>query len=143
MKILLLLLLFILGSCAKSAKPRSVKLVVASNTSALSVAISGGLILKMDKSTGESNLVELSAAPYDVILANGEWTVYAVGFAGPGAWAGTAYCGQAKTTLDGNDATLTINATSANCANVPFPQLIAAKKTDWDSATWDQSKWGP
>lgn len=142
-KILLLIFLFILGSCAKSAKPRTVKLMVASNTSAITASISGGLILKLEKGTGESNIVELAAAPYDVVLANGDWTVYAIGFSGPGAWAGNAYCGQAKTTLDGNDATVTINATTANCANTPYPQLIATKKTDWDSATWDQSKWGP
>jgi hypothetical protein len=142
---LIIISLFILGSCSKVAKPRTVKLTIASNSNAITAkpAIDGGLILKLVKSTGEISYVDMPAPPYDVVLANGDWTLYAVGFTGSAAWSGTTYCGQAQATLNGTDATVTINATTPECADLPYSQLIASKNNNWDSALWDQSKWGP
>lgn len=139
------LLILLTNSCSKSAAPRNFKLVLGAEVTGLT--INGGAIAKLVNTvTGENFIVKMNAAPYETVIPNGTWDIYLVGFAGPGSWQGSTYCGgQMAQVLSGADADVTISANQQNCYNTPYPILISAvtaPASSWDSGLWEQATWG-
>lgn len=129
------------GCTGKPAKPRSLEI----NTSAIVVNnVDGGVVVRVENAvTGIYTDVSLTTAPFTVLVADGKWNFYLVGFFGPGEWGGTTECGGAlDLELGPNTTDIDILVSNENCANSPYSTLISDKVSKWDSATWDTSTWG-
>lgn len=105
----------------------------------------GGLTIQMTNTvTKEVISKTVTVGDYKISLPNGTWDFVVVGFDGPGIKAGASYCGKKLAQeLNGNDLTLKINTTAANCAEAIFASLLPFSQ--WDVAQWDNpnGKWAP
>jgi hypothetical protein len=106
--------------------------------------VGGGAILRVENAaTGAYTDVDLTVPPFSVMVADGKWNFYFVGFLGPGSWAGGTECGGALgVTLGPTTSAIDITVNAGNCGSSPYTALIATKVSKWDKAIWNQAKWG-
>jgi hypothetical protein len=141
-RFLFLFLMLFLGSCSASqGKPRQLGVSIGA---VMTDNYSGGVMVFMkDEIRGTSSSVELETSPFMVMIPDGKWSFYVVGFAGPTAWQGATNCGSALSlTLAETDLQIDITATLANCSLEPYASMINKKSSTWDQALWDQANWG-
>lgn len=154
--ITLLSLLFI--SCGGGNKSEKVEFSYSLGGIVTGTPMDGGIYLwavRIDPDTGD----KLETLMMDLIddsaqIPFGNWEFHLVGYAGPGAWSGTNYCGSVpETFLDSNEITVSVTFTAADCSNLPYTDMVAQKAADlaaasgalavWDSGSWDAASWDP
>lgn len=114
---------------------------------ALSVPMLGGAYVETeDLTTSGKSLIKLDAE-YSAIIPNGNYNLLFVTFTGPTEHAGTMYCGKVANALfSSTAATISVNITAAACTQSIYTELITKiignSNSNWDSAKFDQGKWG-
>ena len=105
--------LFIL-SCGAGQKSK-LKLKV-SNVATGGITMPGGIILYGHNNTSSEDIsINMASGQEDIVLNNGDWDFFAVGWTGPENMEGSAKCGGANQILDGSDSSVYITITTANC----------------------------
>jgi hypothetical protein len=137
-----LVLLICLSGC--SGKPASPRQLEVSFAAIVASKLAGGAIIRVeDVASGNYIDHDLTAPPFSVLVPDGKWNFYFVGFIGPRAWAGATHCGGALAVELGPETIeVNIKVAASTCADKPFISLISTKVSNWDQAIWDQSKWG-
>jgi len=142
--ILLLIAFFSLNSCSQKAGVKgNFKLIM--GHSAMSVPMSGGAYVETeDHATNGKTLIKLDAE-YSAVIPTGSYNLLFVTFTGPSLHGGTMYCGQVPNAiLSTVAASITVNITAAACTQGLYSELITKiiGNSNWDSAKFDQGKWG-
>lgn len=141
-KLLLLVCAFVFVSCSGS-KLEKRKLEI-SHAAISSADFLGGALVEIVDSVGVVTAHTFTTPPFIVTLPDGVFSIRFAGFVGPSAWQGTYECGGVTNlNLTATDTEIKITVNAANCANVPYPAMVAAKLTNWDSALWDTAQWAP
>ena len=144
--ILLTFILLSFISCApkKGGTKSSFKIIV--GAAALSVPMNGGIFLETENTSSNHKAIIKLDAENSAIIPLGTYNLLFVAFTGPTEKTGTKYCGSLdNAVLQTTEASLTINLTQANCADSKYTDFInkLLGNSIWDSATFDNSKWGP
>ncbi len=114
---------------------------------AISVPMSGGAYVETeDTATNAKTLIKLDA-DYSAVIPTGSYNLLFVTFAGPSLNSGTMYCGQVpNANLLSATASITVNISAAACTQSLYSTLITKiignSNSNWDSAKFDQGKWG-
>ena len=122
-KIILLMLVLLISSCAKKGMtPAKVKLNVAALMDTRDGIGSGGAILFGKASSGESFAQVVATNEENVELSNGTWSFYALMWDNPSnKFSGNVYCAKPSTqTLSGTDATVSLNLTNSDCTDSAY-----------------------
>lgn len=151
----LLILCFSLAGCSGKGETAKTDFSYSVGNLVNGTPMDGGFYLRavqLDSDTGN----EIDTQAYDLVndaaeIPFGTWKFFLVGYAGPGAWSGDNYCGEvAPTVLESDETTVEVTINQANCANAPFPEIIAEKAAslsggtgNFDSATFDSSTFAP
>lgn len=142
---ILLFILLIFVSCAQEKKSKgSFKLILGNSTTA---TINGGAYLETEDSNLKKVLIKLDAEN-SALIPLGTYNMLFVAFAGPGDNLGKMYCGAvANAQLTSATTTISVSLNEAQCNDSKYSELISKilgnSNTNWDSAQFDQGKWGP
>lgn len=142
----LIIFMLMLSSCGqkKGAIKSNFKLIVGKQ--ALSTPMNGGVFLE----THELNLNEKKIYKLDsensATFPTGTYNLLIVAFTGPLEKAGNTYCGAANNqALLSATSAVSITVKQSNCSDSKYLELISklSGSSQWDSAKFDQGKWGP
>lgn len=135
-----------LVSCSqkKSGTKSSFKIVL--GASALSVPMTGGAFVETENLTSNiKNIVKLDAEN-SAFIPNGSYNLQFIAFTGPSEKSGIMYCGIVNNaSLLTASATIAVTLTQASCSDAIYTEFKnkLLGNSNWDSATFDNSKWGP
>lgn len=139
-------MIFSLNSCSQKAGVKgNFKLIM--GHAAMSVPMLGGAYVETeDTKTSSKALIKLDAE-YSAIIPTGSYNLLFVTFTGPNIHSGTMYCGQvSNAVLSTAAASIAVNITAAACSQSLYTELITkiigSSTNNWDSAKFDQGKWG-
>lgn len=111
-----LLFIFILIGCAE--KPVDKVKVKVSAISAAGIDMPGGMLLYgHNNSTQEKYSTVFENGQDTVLLNNGEWDLFIVGWKGPSNMEGEVKCGAVKALLEGEDTEVAITVSNDKCIN--------------------------
>lgn len=142
----LFLILFLLAACSKNGSKGSFKLIIGQEVT--DVPMSGGAYVETeDLSNGQKALIGLDAEN-SAVIPLGTYNLLFVTFLGPLKHSGIMYCGSvSKANLLSSTATISVSVTEASCSESIYSELIIKivgnSNSIWDSAKFDQGKWGP
>ncbi len=140
------IILFSFYSCSqkKSGTQSNFKIVI--GAAALEVPMNGGAYLEtFEKASGVKSLTKLDAEN-SAVIPYGSYQLLFVTFAGPLEKSGTMYCGAIDSAvLNSETATFEVSLAQSSCSEEKFIEIIKKLIGDsnWDSATFDNSKWAP
>lgn len=135
---------FISCSEKKSGVKKSFKIIV--GATALAVPVSGGAFLEAENQTSGGKTIIKLDAENSAIIPLGTYKLLFVAFTGPSEKSGTMYCGSVDSAvLQSTTSSLEVTLSQANCPQSKYTDFIykLIGNSNWDSATFDQSKWGP
>ncbi len=139
-----ILLSFISCSKKTSGTKSTFKIVVGAQT--LGVPLNGGAFLETDDLSSQiKNIIKLDA-DNSATIPLGSYKLLFIAFTGPTEKAGTMYCGSIDNAILQNPtATLSVTLSQASCPQSKYTQFKnkLLGNSNWDSATFDSSKWGP
>lgn len=117
---ILFIFMLLFGACSQGPKTQA-KFAVTLGALTGSVAQPGGLMIYGHDATKSKIFAQaLTTASQSMQLDNGEWTFYAIGWAGPQQMAGQVRCAQASASLTGEDVSVNLTLTTATCNNSAF-----------------------
>lgn len=142
---LLLFMILCLTSCSQEKKAKgSFKLILGNS---VAQPMNGGAYVETeDSSTLLKTLIKLDAEN-SAIIPLGTFNMLFVTFTGPNLHSGTMYCGSVSNmTLSAIAATVNVNISAASCSQSKYSEIITKiignTNSNWDSAKFDQGKWG-
>lgn len=144
--ILLFITLFSLNSCSQKAGVKgNFKLII--GQAAMSVPMLGGAYVETEDTTTTTKALIKLDAEYAATIALGSYNLLFVTFTGPSEHGGVMYCGKVpNANFSSTAATVAVNITAAACAQSIYSELITKiignSNSNWDSAKFDQGKWG-
>lgn len=142
----LFLIFLLLPACSKNGSKGSFKLIIGQEVT--NVPMSGGAYVETeDLSTAQKSLLVLDAEN-SAIIPLGTYNLLFITFLGPLKHSGTMYCGSVtKANLLSSTATISVSVSEASCSESIYSELIIKiignTNSIWDSAMFDQGKWGP
>ena len=143
---ILLLILLTLASCSQGKGSKGSFKLILGNT--VATPMSGGAYVETEELTAfKKTLIKLDAEN-SAIIPLGNYNLLFVTFAGPGEHLGSMYCGSVNNTAFTTAAsTVSVTISSAQCSESKYSELIfkliGNSNSNWDSAKFDQGKWGP
>lgn len=143
--IALLFITLILSSCsAKKAETKSeFKLVMGMSAN---TPVNGGVYVATEEiSSGVMKIIKLDA-DNSTSIPHGTYNLYIVTFAGPAVNTGNKSCGSVlNKSLISEGESISVKITQIECSTPKFIQIltkILGQNSNWNSAVFDQAKWG-
>lgn len=140
-------------SCSRKQKLAKTTFEISSSQIVNGTPMAGGIYLWAVPFDGISPPLKMDLDADDsVSIPFGQYYLHVVGYEGPGAWQGNNQCGGTPSAvlLEDVEVTITINLSPGECGvqqiyadmiNEKAASLVAP--SNWDTAVWDQSTWGP
>lgn len=144
--ILLFITFLTFNSCSQKAGVKgSFKLVL--GHSALNIPMLGGAYIETHETALNSKELIKLDDEYSATIATGKYNLLFVTFSGPSLHGGTMYCGNVfNANISSAASILTVNISQTACSQNIYTELITKiignSSSKWDSAKFDQGKWG-
>jgi hypothetical protein len=141
-----ILLVFNFISCSQKEQTKgNFKLVLGS--AALTVAMNGGSYVETENLNSFLKTIIKLDSENSAFIPQATYNMLFVTFAGPNERSGTMYCGSVKNaSLLSATATITVTITQAECLQSKYAEIISKltnnQISNWDTAKFDQGKWG-
>lgn len=148
MKKMILFTLLVLNfvSCSQKEQTKgNFKLILGS--AALAVPMNGGAYVETeDLSTSLKTIIKLDSE-YSATIPTGSYNLLFVTFTGPSLHDGTMYCGKvSNASFASASSSIAVSISKDTCAQNIYTDLITKivgnLNSKWDSAQFDQGKWG-
>ena len=142
----LILLVLIIVSCSKKDQTKGhFKLVLGS--AALAVAMAGGSYVETQDLTSLLKTITKLDSENSAIIPQATYNMLFVTFSGPTERSGDIYCGSVQNaSLLSASATITVTISQAECTQSKYSEMISKlannQISNWDTAKFDQGKWG-
>jgi hypothetical protein len=141
----ILFILLTIASCSQGKGVKgSFKLILGNN---VATPMNGGAYVETeDANTLKKALIKLDAEN-SALIPLGTYNMLFVAFAGPGENLGSMYCGSvANAQFTTAATTVSVSIGIAQCSESKYSELITKiignSNSNWDSAKFDQGKWG-
>ncbi|MEA9356027.1 lipoprotein [Bacteriovorax sp. PP10] len=143
--LILLFILLTLASCSQGKKAKgSFKLILGNS---VATPMNGGAYVETeDNNSLKKTLIKLDAEN-SALIPLGTYNMLFVTFTGPGEHLGSMYCGSVTNAPFTSAATtVSVSISTAQCSESKYSELITKiignSNSNWDSAKFDQGKWG-
>lgn len=144
--ILFILLVLNLVSCSEKERTKgNFKLVLGS--AALAAPMSGGAYVETQDLVSFLKTIIKLDSENSAIIPHATYNMLFVTFAGPSERSGEMYCGAVQNaSLLSATATITVTITQVECSKSKYAEMISKltnnQISNWDTAKFDQGKWG-
>ncbi len=144
--VLLIFIFLTFTSCSQKKSGTQSKFKIIVGASALEVPMNGGAYLELVEKTASAKEIIKLDAENSTLIPFGTYQLLFVTFAGPLDKAGSMYCGSVdNAVLETATATFEVTLSQGNCSQEKYSAMITklTGNSNWDSATFDNSKWAP
>lgn len=144
--ILFILLVLNFVSCSQKEQTKgNFKLVLGS--AALAVPMNGGAYVETEDLTSFLKTTIKLDSENSAFIPHATYNMLFVTFAGPSERSGEMFCGSVQNaSLLSASATITVTITQAECSQSKYTEMISKltnnQISNWDTAKFDQGKWG-